>query len=229
MAISDGFWPLNLSVESLVLREIVPICTHFFLTTSHLQNGVPCSDRVPVSRGATGKKTEKTTYICASSQKKVRTYLLFLCVFFLCAFLGVSRQGGSKTRETFFECVSKKIAGEIFIRGGIFFPGGFFLLLFLSIFVVALVKRLSVRGTQRRDEKVLRGRASNFFPPYRFFYCVFGRFSIRGTQKRDKKNHVIVRVQKFNPGQIKYVRTLVFFSFFFLSPLETERRVGGRQ
>jgi hypothetical protein len=34
-----------------------------------------------------------------------------------------------------------------------------------------------------------------------FFNCVFGRFSIRGTQKRDKKNHVIVRVQKFNPGQ----------------------------
>jgi hypothetical protein len=45
------------------------------------------------------------------------------------------------------------------------------------------------------------------------------RLSVRGTQRRDKKNHVIVRVQKFNPGQIKYVRTLVFFSFFFLSPL----------
>jgi hypothetical protein len=41
---------------------------------------------------------------------------------------------------------------------------------------------------------------------------------MRGTQKRDKKNHAIVRVQKFNPGQIKYVRTLaVFFSFFFFS------------
>jgi hypothetical protein len=25
MAISNGFWPLNLSVESLVVREIVPI------------------------------------------------------------------------------------------------------------------------------------------------------------------------------------------------------------
>jgi hypothetical protein len=25
MAVSNGFWPLNLSVESLVLREIVPI------------------------------------------------------------------------------------------------------------------------------------------------------------------------------------------------------------
>jgi hypothetical protein len=68
-------------------------------------------------------------------------------------------------------------------------------------------------------KKVLRGRASNFFPPCDFFYCVFGRFSIRGTQKRDKKNHVVVRVQKLSPGQIKYVRTLVVFFFFFLSPL----------
>jgi hypothetical protein len=43
---------------------------------------------------------------------------------------------------------------------------------------------------------------------------------MRGTQKRDEKNHVIVRVQKFNPGQIKYVRTLaVFFGFFFCRPL----------
>jgi hypothetical protein len=25
MAVSNGFWPLNLSVESLVLREIVPV------------------------------------------------------------------------------------------------------------------------------------------------------------------------------------------------------------
>jgi hypothetical protein len=74
-------------------------------------------------------------------------------------------------------------------------------------------------------KKVLRGRASIFFPPSRFFliiiYCVFGRFSIRGTQKRDKKNHVIVRVQKFNPGQIKYVRTLVFLFFFSVAPWES--------
>ena len=77
-----------------------------------------------------------------------------------------------------------------------------------------------MRGTQKRDKKVLRGRASNFFPPYGFPQGVFGRFSMRGTQKRDKKKHVIVRVQKSNPGQIKYVRTLaVFFLFFFGRPL----------
>jgi hypothetical protein len=48
---------------------------------------------------------------------------------------------------------------------------------------------------------------------------------MRGTQKRDKKNHVIARVQKFNPGQIiKYVRTWLFFLFFFLSPLAAVHR-----
>jgi hypothetical protein len=63
-----------------------------------------------------------------------------------------------------------------------------------------------------------------FFPLAIFFYCVFGRFSIRGTQKRDKKNHVIVRVQNLNPGQIKYVRTLVvFFIFFSVAPWKSEK------
>jgi hypothetical protein len=47
---------------------------------------------------------------------------------------------------------------------------------------------------------------------------------MRGTQKRDKKNHAIVRVQKPNPGQIKYVRTLaVFFFNFFRPPLVNAR------
>jgi hypothetical protein len=59
-------------------------------------------------QGAAGKKTEKTTYICASSQK-VRTYVR--TSFFFSAFLGVSRQeGSSKTREK-IEYVSKTITG----------------------------------------------------------------------------------------------------------------------
>jgi hypothetical protein len=77
-----------------------------------------------------------------------------------------------------------------------------------------------VRGTQRRDKKSTAGCGVVrliFSPLPIFFYCVFGRFSIRGTKKRDKKNHVIVRVQKFNPGQIKYVRTFFFF-FFSVAP-----------
>jgi hypothetical protein len=49
------------------------------------------------------KKTGKTTYICARSQKKVRTYLYFILFYFIfSAFLGVSRQGE-------FENTRKKI------------------------------------------------------------------------------------------------------------------------
>jgi hypothetical protein len=55
---------------------------------------------------------------------------------------------------------------------------------------------------------------ASFFP-FDFFVALVKRLSVRGTQKRDKTNHVIVRVQKFNPGQIKYVRTLVVFFIFF--------------
>jgi hypothetical protein len=75
--------------------------------------------------GRQKKNPEKTTYICASSQKKVRTYLL-LFFFFFSAFLGVSRQGEFENTRKKIEYVSKKITGEIFFRGGIFFPGDFF-------------------------------------------------------------------------------------------------------
>jgi hypothetical protein len=73
--------------------------------------------------GRQNKKTEKTTYICASSQKKVRTCHLFL--FFFSAFLGVSRQGSSKTREKKLSTFQKKSPGKVFF-GAIFFPGEFF-------------------------------------------------------------------------------------------------------
>jgi hypothetical protein len=43
----------------------------------------------PRREGRQKKNPEKTTYICASSQRKVRTYLFL----FFSAFLGVSRQG----------------------------------------------------------------------------------------------------------------------------------------
>jgi hypothetical protein len=35
MAISDGFWPLNLSVESLVLREMVPAVSRISAQSLH--------------------------------------------------------------------------------------------------------------------------------------------------------------------------------------------------
>jgi hypothetical protein len=98
-----------------------------------------------------------------SAPARKSTYVPFF--FFFSAFLGVSRQGEFENTRKKNEYVSKKITGEIFL-------GDFFLLLtpFPFDFFVALVKRLSVRGTQKRDKKVLRGRASNFFPPYRFFF-----------------------------------------------------------
>ena len=112
------------------------------------------------------------------------------------AFLG---KGSSKTRE-------KNCTGEIFFAGGFstFFPFDFF---------VALVKRLSVRGTQKRDKKVLGGRASIFFPPYRFFLVRFWAFLDKGNSKtRLKKSRN--RTSKTIPGQIKDVRI-----FFFCRPL----------
>jgi hypothetical protein len=60
-----------------------------------------------------------------------------------------SGKGSSKTRETNLSTLSKTSPGNLF--SGDFFPGGFLLLPFLSAFFVALVKRLSVRGTQKRN------------------------------------------------------------------------------
>jgi hypothetical protein len=79
------------------------------------------------------------------------------------AFLG---KGSSKTREKKLSAFQKKSPGD-------FFAGCFVLTFFPFDFFVALGKRLSVRGTQKRDEKVLRGRAFNFPPPYRFCFRAF--------------------------------------------------------
>jgi hypothetical protein len=74
--------------------------------------------------GRQKKKPEKTTYICASSQKKVRTYLLFSFLFLVrfWAFLGKGVRKHEKKKLSTFQT---KIAGEFFF-GGIFFPGEFF-------------------------------------------------------------------------------------------------------
>jgi hypothetical protein len=48
-----------------------------------------------------------------------------------------------------------------------------FLISFPFDFFGALVKRLSVRGTQKRDKQVLRGRASKFFSPLPIFLSAF--------------------------------------------------------
>jgi hypothetical protein len=126
-----------------------------------------------MTRGGRKNKTRKRrTSAPARKTKYVRTYFFF---FFFSAFLGVSRQGEFEyTRhEKKIEYVSKKNTGEIFFPGEEFFLGDFSTF-FPFDFFVALVKRLSVmRGTQKRDKKVLGGRASIFFPPYRFFFSAF--------------------------------------------------------
>jgi hypothetical protein len=95
-------------------------------------------------RGDRKKKTRKRrTSAPARKKKYVRTF--FILFLFFSAFLGVSRQGSSKTREEKIEYVSKKKSP------GKYLFGCFFLTSFPFDFFVALVKRLSVRGTQRRD------------------------------------------------------------------------------
>jgi hypothetical protein len=120
------------------------------------------------SRGGRKNKTRKRRASAPARKKKyVRTFYFF--IYFLVRFLGVSRQGEFENTRKLFEYVSKqKSPGKYF-----FVLGEFFEFLFLSIFFVALVKRLSVRGTQKRDKKVLRGRASISPPPYRFVFRAF--------------------------------------------------------
>jgi amino acid permease len=125
------------------------------------------------------------------------------------AFLG---KGTSKTREMFLSTFPNK-SPDIF-------SGWIFLILFFRLFSLRWLSASRQGELNKRDKKCFAGSCVYFFRPCRFFVCVFGRFSIRGTQKRDLKNHEIVRASKQIPGQIKYVRTLVvFFYFFFCRPL----------
>jgi hypothetical protein len=132
------------------------------------------------------------------------------------AFLG---KGSSKTREKKIVSFKKNHRGNIF-SGGIFFLDDFFKLLFLSIFVVALVKRLSVRGTQKRDKKVLRGRASNFFPPYRFFLGRFWAFLDEGNSKtrlKKSRHRTCTKAQSW-PNKVRTYIGCFFFNFFSAAP-----------
>jgi hypothetical protein len=83
--------------------------------------------RAQKQQGAAEKMKGKTTYICASSQNKVRPY------FFFSAFLGVSRQGQGEFENTInkMECVSKKNH-----RVDVFFRVDFFDFFFLPNFLL---------------------------------------------------------------------------------------------
>jgi hypothetical protein len=101
-----------------------------------------------------GRTIKPETDVHLRQLAKTSTYvhlLLFLVRFW--AFLG---KVSSKTRENKLSAFPKVHRGEFGGGGG----GGWQVDFFSRLFVVALVKRLSGRGTQKRDKNVLRGRAS---------------------------------------------------------------------
>jgi hypothetical protein len=100
--------------------------------------------RLGKARGEGRQKSnnDNPTYICASSPKQVRAYVLVLL------FLG---KGSSKTRGTQLSAFPKSSRGKYFFGGGVVWVD--FFSLFFFRFFIALVKRLSVRGTQKRDQK----------------------------------------------------------------------------
>jgi hypothetical protein len=108
-------------------------------------------------QGAAEKKPRENDVKLRQLAKKSTYVPSLFFLFFFSAFLGVSRQGVFKNTRKEFEYVSKKNH-----RGNIFFGGGSFFWVNFSTpfpfdFFVALVKRLSVRGTQKRDKKSFTG------------------------------------------------------------------------
>jgi hypothetical protein len=103
-----------------------------------------------------GRKKTGNRRTSAPARKK-NTYVpsFFFNRFVLVRFGAFLGQGSSKTRKQLSTFL--KNTGGIFFRGGFFFRVDFFYFFFLSTFLVALVKRLSVRGTQKRDKKCFTG------------------------------------------------------------------------
>jgi hypothetical protein len=89
---------------------------------------------------------KRRTSAPARKKKYVRAFFFFL-FFWVVRFWAFLGKGSSKTREKKLSTFPKKSPGN-------FFLGDFFLTSFPFDFFVALVKRLSVRGTQKRDKKI---------------------------------------------------------------------------
>jgi hypothetical protein len=77
------------------------------------------------SRGATEKKNRENDVHLRQLAKK-STYVPSFFFFFLVHFWAFLGKGSSKKREKKMSTFQKKIAGEIFFRGGIFFRVIFF-------------------------------------------------------------------------------------------------------
>jgi hypothetical protein len=80
-----------------------------------------------------------------------------------------------------------------------FFPHFFF----NFDFFVALVKRLSVRGTQKRDKKCFAGLCVYIFLLAGFVLLRFWAFLDQGNSKTQLKKKSRSRASKKKPGQIK--------------------------
>jgi hypothetical protein len=116
----------------------------------------------------------------ARPKKYVRTFF-FIVLVRIWVFLG---KGTSKTR-------GNKNTREIFFRGGIIFTFS------LSTFFIALVKRLSVRRTQKCDYKCLRGRASKIFPLFDFLVLHFWAFLDKGNKKIASRNRTSKKKSRY--------------------------------
>jgi hypothetical protein len=112
----------------------------------------PVAPPPPKPRGDRKNKTRKRrTSAPARKKKYVRTFFIF--IIFLVRFWAFLGKESSKTREKELSTFQKKNRGNIF-SGADFFLGDFFNSFIFHLFIeflVALVKHLSVRGTQKRD------------------------------------------------------------------------------
>jgi hypothetical protein len=142
-----------------------------------------------LTQGAAGKKKRETdVHLRQLAKKNTHVPSFFL---FFSAFLGASRQlGSSKTRGNKSTAFQNK-SPEIFFRAE-FFSGGFFCFFSFDLFVVALVKRLSVRELKNVMKNVLQGRASKAFPLVDFFSAFLGDFkkTRNRTSKQSRPNKV---------------------------------------
>jgi hypothetical protein len=89
------------------------------------------------------------------------TYCTFFYFYFILLVrfwaLGVSRQGEFENTRNKLSTFQKNSPGKYFFGFRGVFSGVFFLTFFSFVFFVALVKRLSVRGTQKRGKKCFAG------------------------------------------------------------------------
>jgi hypothetical protein len=107
--------------------------------------------RTSTAQTAAKKIKRETDYVHLRQKKYARAFFL------KCVLGRFSTRGVRKHEICFFEYLSKKFAWEILFEKKKSFSGEILLTFFSFDFFVALVKRLSVRETQKRDKKCFAG------------------------------------------------------------------------